>query len=171
MSRSLRHLVLYEVDSYLEVLGTVIKNNTSLASIVAVIWDIPSPAFFSLVSEGLACNNTLKRLALVQPTRRRLTVGTPWCLLEALEERNLTVESLELPPWWEKQADRDGDHMVFATMLGFYLRLNQAGRYRLVCDAGHSTATRKEWAEIVISYKEDTPVVFYFLRCNPALLA
>jgi hypothetical protein len=109
-----------------------------------------------VIAEALKDNRALKSFEL-----RVWKGGDRLPLLEVYEEmlqHNSTIEQLII--------DSGGPGTLNAT-IEFYLRLNRAGRQRLIVQS--EEVPRKEWIDFLIPHKNDLRVIFYIISLNPSL--
>ena len=82
----------------------------------------------------------------------------PFCkVVEDGEQYTLQTLTLEY---------RNQEKRPLTDKMQFYLDLNRAGRYELL--AGNPR--QQDWVDAVVSNREDTSIVFFFLSRNPALI-
>ena len=114
-------------------------------------------------ASALTTNSSLKSINL--QVERQTDISRTGCqaLLDMIR-CNYTLESIQTP----LSATFGGERRQFSNYIKSYLRLNHAGRKRLL-QSGGQEATCKDWVDAVIKVSDDLEAVFYLLRANPMI--
>jgi hypothetical protein len=122
------------------------------------------------LAKALTYNTSLRRLCLTFHNRLHQSDAEQKALLDRLASafvgpfsnimtRNYALETLEVGLVHRR--------VIFDDVVMYYLKMNQAGRKKLVYQP--NAASRKQWVETLIGYRDDLDVLFYFLSMNPKL--
>ncbi|CAB9517213.1 expressed unknown protein [Seminavis robusta] len=129
----------------------------------------------SPIIQALHTNDSLKTLKVAMNGIRHFSFGMlPQQTTDAIStmlQHNYVLEQI--------QASNSNDEATVDTWsdpsIPFYLKLNRAGRGRLLRGASSREdwigCCKEDWIDTIIANREDTSVVFYFLSKNPLLLS
>lgn len=187
--RSLTLSYLRIPESFIIGMTESLKNNHSMEYLYLDRCDSLTPQSAYCMAQMLRENTRLKRLKLVV---KRYEDCIP--IAEALETENSTLTSLFLRSYHQDEVSpyvydaflsmvqknyslRElfafvGDPvtplMYPDPILTFYLKLNKAGRGKLLAKE-ETTATNEQWVEVIIASKDDIQCTYYFLSQNPSV--
>lgn len=155
-------------ESAVDSLSEMLQRNTALNR-VSVPIDYKS--LIILAEKALSSNHSLATLNVSKEFPNAHWSEVIDAFTKLLKDHNFILQELKMV--WRSWSD---------TTLQFYLKLNKAGRHRLLVgkkpNAGHEqqqptetlSATDKDWINVIIQHKDDVDVVHYFLLKNPNVL-
>ena len=157
-------------EEYSEPLSRVFLRNSPLESLELNIFgeDSQVEANAAAIASSLEDNAKMKRLCVTFQNRLVPENGNQESILETMNAafvgsfskippKNCVLEELSIGFAHQK--------VGFSDDIKFFLKLNRAGRRNFMA----SQCSRRDWIEMLIRYRDDVDVIFYFLTMNPSI--
>ena len=149
------------------VMSEMLRRNTSLTKLKLVVKDYDDAIPIAQALTYNTCSG-LKHLFLRTYSHLHNSIGhNVYQAFKTMLEHNFTIEYLEM-----FQGHPMRPILALDPALNFYLKINRAGRNKLLSLQRQSISTEAsndEWARVIIASRLDVQCTYYFLSQNPSI--